>query len=330
MKILVIGAGAWGTALAIHFARHGHELVLWTRSPVQMQAMRVERCNSGYLKDFTFPDSLTVSGGDEIPERPDLVLIATPVSGLCDSLYRVRNWGWQDVPTVTACKGFDPDSLLLPHQTVRRILGGSARTALLSGPSFAKELASRLPCAVTLAADDAAWAEELVAQLNTPVMRLYSNDDMVGVAVGGAVKNIMAIATGIADGLEYGMNARAALMTRGLAETRRLASALGARESTLLGLSGVGDLILTCTGTLSRNRTVGLQLAQGKSLAQILDELGHVAEGVHAVRAAAELARRHQVEMPVADVLRTLFDGEIHIREVAERLMDRKTRSECV
>lgn len=327
MNICIIGAGAWGTALAIHFAHHPHRVTLWTHDPQQAQVLQRERRNQSYLKDIPFPDSLQI-GSDHAPATPDAVIIATPVAALPNVLERLRQWGWAHLPIITACKGFEPQSGLLPHQTVQRILGAKARPAILSGPSFAQELAQQLPCAVTLAAADLQLAERLAEQLNSPVLRLYANDDLTGVAVGGAVKNIMAIATGIADGLDYGLNARAALMTRGLAEINRLAQALGARETTLMGLSGVGDLILTCTGGLSRNRQVGLGLAQGKSLDTILQELGHVAEGVYAVHEAAALAQRHQIEMPITLLLKDLFENKIQINEVAEHLMGRKIRAE--
>lgn len=328
MNLCIIGAGAWGTALAVHFAHHNHPTTLWTRSRTHGEQMRHERRNTGYLKHINFPDTLTVCDSDVPAIQADLIIIATPVAALPDALHRLQQWHWAHLPILTACKGFEPKSGLLPHQTVRRILGTQTQTGILSGPSFAQELAQQLPCAITLASDNLVWAEQLCAQLNSPVLRLYANDDLTGVAVGGAVKNIMAIATGIADGLDYGLNARAALITRGLAEINRLALALGARDTTLMGLSGVGDLILTCTGGLSRNRQVGLGLAQGKSLDTILHELGHVAEGVYAVREAAALAQQHQIDMPITRILLDLFDNKIQIHEVAEQLMGRKIRVE--
>lgn len=327
MNICIMGAGAWGTALAIHFAQHRHRVTLWSRNPQHAAAMQAERRNTGYLKDFPFPETLAIAAPDEW-RRPDLLLIATPVAGLRASLQYLKSQGCADVPLLTACKGFEQGSGLLPQQVAQAELPGNPHIGLLSGPSFAQELAQQLPCAVALASADSDWIDALTAELNTPVLRLYANHDPVGVAVGGAVKNVMAIATGIADGLQYGMNARAALITRGLAEINRLALALGAHPTTLLGLAGVGDLILTCTGSLSRNRQVGLKLAEGKKLPAILAELGHVAEGVYTVREAAAQARRLGVEMPVTFVLNELFDGQIAVREVAERLMGREVRRE--
>ena len=222
MQICIIGAGAWGTALAIHFAQNGQQVCLWTRETEHAAVMRAERINSGYLKDFPFPEALNIA--DTPPPKPELVIIATPTAGLRGSLQTMRQWGWGDIPVLTACKGFEQGSGLLPHQVVREELPDNPRIGILSGPSFAQELAQQLPCAVTLASDNTAWIESLAAVLSSAVLRLYANDDMVGVGVGGAVKNVMAIAVGIADGLQYGLNARAALMTRGLAEINRLAN----------------------------------------------------------------------------------------------------------
>ena len=240
----------------------------------------------------------------------------------------MRQWGWGDIPVLTACKGFEQGSGLLPHQVARQELPDNPRIGILSGPSFAQELAQQLPCAVTLASDNTAWIESLAAALSSAVLRLYANDDMVGVGVGGAVKNVMAIAVGIADGLQYGLNARAALMTRGLAEINRLALALGAKQTTLMGLAGMGDLILTCTGSLSRNRQVGLKLAEGKPLPVILSELGHVAEGVYTIREAGAQAAKLGIEMPITRILNELLDGRVDVNDVAERLMLREIRSE--
>ena len=211
---------------------------------------------------------------------------------------------------------------------LREILPANNRTGLLSGPSFAQELACQLPCAVVLASENEAWVSGLARELNTAILRLYANTDTVGVAVGGAVKNVMAIATGLSDGLGYGLNARAALITRGLAEMTRLAAALGAEQKTMMGLAGMGDLILTCTGALSRNRQVGLGLASGKPLAEVLAELGHVAEGVPAAEEVLKTARRLHTDMPVTQTLVELLRGELDVRHVAERLMLRETKAE--
>lgn len=326
MRICIIGAGAWGTALATHFALNGQQASLWTRETEHAAAMHAERTNTGYLKGFPFPADLTIAGTP--PSQADLAIIATPTAGLRNSLHTLQQWGWGNIPILTACKGFEQGSGLLPHQVAREVLPHNRRIGILSGPSFAQELAQQLPCAVTLASDNLTWIESLAAALSSAVLRLYANDDMVGVGVGGAVKNVMAIAVGIADGLQYGLNARAALMTRGLAEINRLALALGAKQNTLMGLSGMGDLILTCTGALSRNRQVGLKLAEGKSLPDILAELGHVAEGVYTIREADAKASKLGIEMPITRILNELLDGNINVNHVAERLMLREIRLE--
>lgn len=326
MDICVMGAGAWGTALAVHFSLHGHRVCLWSHKTDQVAAMQAARENQRYLPGVALPDGLRVSA--ELPAAADCVLIATPVAGLRDSAHRLLAAGLQHIPVLAACKGFEQDSGLLPHQVLAEVLPDNRRIGLLSGPSFAQELAQQLPCAVVLAAADLAWVSALAAQLNNQVLRLYANADVTGVAVGGALKNVMAIATGLADGLGYGMNARAALMTRGLAEISRLALALGGEAATLMGLAGMGDLILTCTGSLSRNRRVGLLLAEGKTLPQILTELGHVAEGVYTVQAAWRQAQRLNVDMPVVHVLHGLLHGRVDVRTVAESLMERRPRIE--
>ena len=329
MKITVIGAGAWGTALALHFAAHGNTIAMWARNPEHMLAMQQDRENKRYLAGFTLPDNLTVHTNlaDALSES-ELVLVVTSVAGLRDSVELVKQHGAGHLPILTACKGFDLDTGLLTFQVVQQILPDNDKIGLLSGPSFAQELAKQLPCAVVLASENEAWINSLVQQLNTPVMRLYANTDMIGVAVGGAVKNVMAIATGLSDGLEYGLNARAALVTRGLAEITRLAMAMGAQQKTMMGLAGMGDLILTCTGALSRNRKVGLGLASGKPLHQVLTEIGHVAEGVPTIDEVFKAACHYQIDMPITQVLYQLVRNELSAQDVVERLMLRETKSE--
>ena len=254
--------------------------------------------------------------------------MVTSVAGLRDSVELIKQAGYGHLPILTACKGFELDTGLLTFQVVREILPDNDKIGVLSGPSFAQELAKQLPCAVVLASENEKWINGLVQELNTPVMRLYANTDIIGTAVGGAVKNVMAIATGLSDGLEYGMNARAALVTRGLAEMTRLAVALGAQQKTMMGLAGMGDLILTCTGALSRNRKVGLGLASGKPLHQVLTEIGHVAEGVPTIDEVFNTACRHQIDMPITQTLYELVRNELSAKDVAERLMMREAKSE--
>ena len=329
MNITVIGVGAWGSALAIHFALHGNRVSLWTRSREQTAAMQAERENTRYFPGFPFPPAITVH--TELAQAlsgSGLGIAATPGAGLRGTAEQIQAAGYGQLPILAACKGFELSTGLLPHQVLREILPANNRTGLLSGPSFAQELARQLPCAVVLASENEAWVSGFARELNTAVLRLYANTDTVGVAVGGAVKNVMAIATGLSDGLGYGLNARAALITRGLAEMTRLAAALGAEQKTMMGLAGMGDLILTCTGALSRNRQVGLGLASGKPLAEVLAELGHVAEGVPAAEEVLKTARRLHTDMPVTQTLVELLRGELDARHVAERLMLRETKAE--
>lgn len=328
MNILVMGAGAWGTALAIHFAKHQHQVTLWTRDTLHANQMLHDRANQRYLPDQAFPDSLQVSADLVSALVSDtLVLVATPVSGLRSSLEKVHELNPQ-ATVLLACKGFERGTGLLPHQVATQVLGGSACVGVLSGPSFAQELAQQLPCAVVLASDKGDWIKHLVDSLNTSVMRLYASTDVLGVALGGAIKNVMAIATGLCDGLNYGMNARAALMTRGLAEMTRLAVAMGAQQRTLMGLTGMGDLILTCTGSLSRNRQVGLGLAQGLGLSEVLQQLGHVAEGVLTIAEVNDAASRYQVDMPITQMLYRLLQGEVSLNQAVEGLMLRDATME--
>ena len=329
MKITIIGAGAWGTALAIHFASHNHQVAMWARNAEHLSAMQAERENKRYLPGFKLPDSLTAySDLGAALEGSELVMVVTSVAGLRDSVELLKQHGAGHLPVVTACKGFELDTGLLTFQVVKEVLPDNEKVGVLSGPSFAQELAKQLPCAIVLASENEPWVNEMVQELNTPVMRLYANTDIVGVAVGGAVKNVMAIATGLSDGLEYGLNARAALVTRGLAEITRLAVAMSAQPKTLMGLAGIGDLILTCTGALSRNRKVGLGLAEGKELHQVLREIGHVAEGVPTIDEVFDAACRYQIDMPITQMLYQLVRKELPVEEAMERLMMREAKSE--
>jgi glycerol-3-phosphate dehydrogenase (NAD(P)+) len=329
MKITVIGAGAWGTALALHFALHNHQVAIWARNAEQLAAMQADRENKRYLPGFKLPDNLTAHTDLAAAlEGSEMVMVVTSVAGLRESVELVKQHGAGHLPVVTACKGFELDTGLLTFQVVQEVLPDNDKIGVLSGPSFAQELAKQLPCAVVLASENEPWLNQMVQELNTPVMRLYANTDVIGVAVGGAVKNVMAIATGLADGLECGLNARAALVTRGLAEITRLAVAMGAQPKTMMGLAGVGDLILTCTGALSRNRKVGLGLAEGKELHQVLREIGHVAEGVPTIDEVFDAACRYQIDMPITQILYQLVRKELPVEEVMGRLMMREAKSE--
>ncbi|MGE5622211.1 MAG: NAD(P)H-dependent glycerol-3-phosphate dehydrogenase [Bacillota bacterium] len=331
VKIAILGAGAWGTALAIALASR-HQVLLWGREREAMRAAAAARENAAYLPGFTLPDSLQVTSDFDaavahVSGNPQaLLIVASSVAGLRPLTQRLQP---HPIPNlVWLCKGFEEQTHLLPHQVVREVLGTGIAVGALSGPSFAQEVARGLPCALTIASEDQALRELVVGAVHGRAIRVYSTDDLVGVEVGGAVKNILAIATGILDGLGLGLNARAALITRGLAEINRLGLALGGRSETFMGLAGMGDLILTCTGDLSRNRQVGLGLAQGKKLDTIVAELGHVAEGVRCAQAVRALAAQHQVDMPIANaVAAVLFDGDSP-RDMVERLLARDPRDE--
>lgn len=333
-KITVLGAGAWGTAVAIALASR-HDVLLWGRNPAQMATLDAARENTDYLAGYPLPPALRVTAdfeqacahvtGASADEAP-LLIAACPVAGLRPLMQQLKE---RPIPNVVwLCKGFEYETGLLPHQVVREVLGNAVPSAVLSGPSFAQEVARGLPCALTVASDSAALRERVVSAVHGGSIRVYACDDMVGVEVGGAVKNILAIATGASDGLGLGLNARAALITRGLAEITRLGIALGAKPATFMGLTGMGDLILTCTGDLSRNRRVGLALAQGKPLETIVAELGHVAEGVPCAKAVRELAKKLGVDMPITNaVAGVLFDG-VSASAMASQLLARDPRNE--
>jgi glycerol-3-phosphate dehydrogenase (NAD(P)+) len=331
MNITVLGAGAWGTAVAMALAAR-HDTLLWGRNADAMQTMARKRENTHYLPGFLFPETLSVSADFDaaIAHVADaansLLIVASSVNGLRPLIARLRPDSTPNL--VWLCKGFEEDTGLLPHQVVQQVLGDSVPSAALSGPSFAQEVARGLPCALTVASSSAELRKRVVQAVHGGNIRVYSTDDLIGVEVGGAVKNILAIATGIIDGLGLGLNARAALITRGLVEITRLGTALGGRAETFNGLTGMGDLILTCTGDLSRNRKVGLELAAGKSLQVIVAELGHVAEGVRCAQAVRQLAAQRGIEMPIASaVAAVLFDGDSP-RDMVTRLLARDPRQE--
>ena len=309
MKIAVLGAGAWGTALAITLAPR-HDMRLWLRDAQQLELMQRERVNRRYLPGCSLPESVVLLSDLALALQDcDLAILGVTVAGLRPTLRIVAASG-RTVPVVWLCKGFEAGSARLPHQVVAEELPAGISCGVLSGPSFAREIARGMPAAVTLAAAEPAFAASMARELHGPRLRIYSSDDVTGVEVGGAVKNVIAIAAGVSDGLGFGESARAALVTRGLAEITRLGVKLGGRLETFMGLAGLGDLVLTCTSDLSRNRQVGLRLATGKPLAAILQELGHVAEGVHTSREVLKLARGVGADMPIVDaVCRMLHEG---------------------
>jgi glycerol-3-phosphate dehydrogenase (NAD(P)+) len=326
MRIAVLGAGAWGTALAIAFVGR-HAVSLWARDPACVADMASRRENLRYLAACPFPPALQVTSDLEAAlGAADLALVAAPLAGLRPLLEQVKIIA-PAMPFLWVCKGLEAGSGMLPHQVVAEVMGDAA-CGVLTGPSFALEVARGLPTAVTLAAEDGAFAETMAQSLHGGNLRIYANEDLVGAEVGGAVKNVLAIATGICDGLGLGANARAALITRGLVEITRFGVALGARRDTFMGLAGMGDLILTCTGDLSRNRRVGLLLAEGKHLSDIAGQLGHVAEGVPAAREVARRAAELDVDMPITRAVTAVLDGRITPRAAVEQLMARDPKHE--
>ncbi|MEJ7929112.1 NAD(P)H-dependent glycerol-3-phosphate dehydrogenase [Ramlibacter sp. AN1015] len=332
MRLAVLGAGAWGTALAVN-ASAGHEVSLWLRDAAQARSLRSDRENRRYLPGVALAPSITVRD-DAAQDLPRLVsehalaIVATPMAGLRPLLERLRE---SRVPIAWLCKGFEADPAhpqgLLGHE-IQLEVAPNLRAGALSGPSFALEVARGQPTALVAASPHADVRGALVEAFHGASLRVYANDDLAGVEVGGAVKNVLAIATGLCDGLQLGLNARAALITRGLAEMTRLGTALGARAETFMGLSGLGDLVLTATGDLSRNRRVGLLLAQGQSLQQAVHSLGHVAEGVYCARAVVQRADRLGVEMPIAQAVLGLLDGRSGPEEAVAALMGRSARPE--
>jgi glycerol-3-phosphate dehydrogenase (NAD(P)+) len=331
LKIAIIGAGAWGTALAISASRHaaGHQVQLWTRDAAAAKAMQSQRCNQRYLPEVDFPDSLQCASSPYSELAPwaathDLIVIGTPMSALRGMLMNLKDL---TVPVAWLCKGFEAasegvESGAMPHEVCQQV-APNIKSGALSGPSFALEVARAQPTALVAASAHASVQQILVNAFHSPSLRVYANEDIVGVEVGGAVKNVLAIATGLSDGLNLGLNARAALITRGLSEMTRLGVALGAKAETFMG-----DLVLTATGDLSRNRKVGLLLAQGMDLQQAVQSLGHVAEGVYSARTVVKRAKALGVDMPISQGVLALLEGKLKPAEAVAALMGRGAKDE--
>lgn len=331
MKIIVIGAGAWGTALAVSAAPR-HAVTLWARDAAQAGLLAQARENSRYLPGVHLPDTISVRAEPvkalaELAANHDLAIVATPMAGLRQMLVALAGYPG---PVAWLCKGLEVaegSDGLLGHE-IKAQVAPRLQAGVLTGPSFAQEVAQGRPTALVAASEHAAVLDALVTAFHGSSLRVYANDDLPGAEVGGAVKNVLAIATGLCDGLALGLNARAALVTRGLAEMTRLGVALGGRAETFMGLSGLGDLVLTATGDLSRNRQVGVLLAQGRSLQQALDSLGHVAEGVYCARAVAGRAARLGVDMPITHAVVQLLDGQLEPAQAVAALMGREPAAE--
>ena len=327
--VTVIGAGSWGTALAIHLARLGHDVRLWARDGALVEDMTARRANAVYLPDINFPENLRpVASMSEALVESRFVILAVPSHGLRAVLRSAAPHVHRDAIVVSAAKGLEEHSLLRMSAVVAQELPHIGSVVVLSGPSFALELARELPTAIVAASTRDGAVAQVLGEFRSGALRLYGSADVVGVEIGGALKNIIAIAAGVVEGLGLGHNALAALITRGLAEMTRLAVALGAQRETLSGLAGLGDLVLTCTGELSRNRHVGVELARGRALAEILASTKMVAEGVRTTHAALELSAGHGVELPIAAQMADVLSGRRDAQAAVCELMGRRQRQE--
>jgi glycerol-3-phosphate dehydrogenase (NAD(P)+) len=325
----VLGSGSWGTALAVHLARTGHDVRLWARDGALAAAMAASRENRTYLPGITLPPALTPTANlAGAVDGAAFVVMAVPSHGLRDVARAASRHLPAACTVVSAVKGLEEGSLLRMSQVLRAELTSIGEVVVLSGPSFAMELARELPTAVVAAGDSAAVVEAVMAHFRSPALRLYGSADVIGVELGGSLKNIIAIAAGVVEGLGVGHNALAALMTRGLAELSRLAVAAGGQPQTLAGLAGLGDLVLTCTGDLSRNRKVGIELARGHTLPEILASTRMVAEGVRTTEAALALAARHDIELPIAREMSDVLAGRTDPKSAIRNLMGRKQKLE--
>ena len=329
--IAVLGAGSWGTALAIHLARAGHQVKLWGNEPEHIQRLQDERCNQQFLPDVSLPDLLQpVASLSQTLAEPSWVLLAIPSHAIRAFLHDNVALFPENMRLAWASKGLEQGSGKLIHQVVEEELPDCSAIAVMSGPTFAGEVARNLPTAITVATQSEEFARQISDDLHSGRFRVYLSTDFIGVELGGALKNVLAIAAGAADGLGFGANTRAALITRGLAELMRLGEAMGGRRETFMGLAGMGDLILTCTDNQSRNRRMGLLLAEGKSQEQVHTEIGQAIEGVKTAREAVALAQRYQVDLPImTQVYRVLYEN-LPIEEAVAYLLSRKSSRESI
>ena len=328
--VVVLGAGSWGTALAALIARHGHAVTLWGRDADVVAAIDQRQENPHYLPGIALPPALRATTDlAAAMAGAELVLVVVPSHAFTRTLQALAPLRPAGAGVAWATKGFEPGSGRFLHEVAADVLGPEVPLAVVTGPSFAKEVAAGLPTALTVHSDDAAFAQVVADVLHGPAFRVYTGNDMRGAELGGAMKNVLAVATGAADGMGLGLNARTGLITRGLNEMLRLNQQLGGRAETLMGLAGLGDLVLTCTGDLSRNRRVGLGLAAGKSKDAVLAELGHVAEGVAAAPAVSALARHHRVDMPICDAVDRVLQGALTPRDAVLALLRREPRGEA-
>lgn len=327
--VAVLGAGSWGSALAILIAHNGRNVIMWSNDPAQVEAMREQRRNAAFLPEIEFPERLAVSAElGQVLQQCDEVMVVVPSEAFRAVLEQCKPLLRPEARLSWATKGFDPGSGKLLHQVAAEVCGDSIPLAVISGPSFAHEVAAGLPTALTVASTDIQFSHDLAGILHNESFRAYSAVDVAGVEVGGAVKNVLAIAAGISDGLGFGANARAALITRGLAEITRLGVALGGQVETFTGLAGLGDLVLTCTDNQSRNRRMGLALAQGESPQAALESIGQAVEGVQTVREVCQLAKQHSIEMPIAEQVYSVLYEQRAPRDAVIALFARAQKSE--
>jgi len=327
--IAVLGAGSWGTALAIHLSRAGHDVLLWGNEPEHIELLAQQRSNQQFLPDVEFPEKLQLSADLEyVLASPAWILIAIPSHAYRPFLQKNKKLFSADVGIAWASKGLEQDSGKLIHQVIGEELPQCHKLAVMSGPTFAKEVAENLPTAITVASESDEFCEELTHYLHSGRFRAYRSSDMIGVELGGAIKNVLAIAAGAADGLGFGANTRAALITRGLAEMMRLGEAMGGHRETFMGLAGMGDLILTCTDNQSRNRRTGLLMAQGKTLEQVHAEIGQAIEGIKTAKEVVALARLHDVEVPICEQVYRVIYENYPINEAVHTLLNRKSSQE--
>ena len=328
-EITVLGAGSWGTALAILLARNGHSVRLWGRNPERIKNMQVEHCNRVYLPEHTLPDNLYPEADLEAAVTGiDTLLIAVPSHCFREQLQALAPLLSKRTRIAWATKGLETGTGKFLHQVVGEVLGSRYQSAIISGPTFAGEVAAGLPAAATVASGHPRFATELAALLHGNTFRAYTSTDVLGVELGGASKNVMAIAAGIADGLGFGANSRAALITRGLAEIMRLGNALGGKRETFVGLAGLGDLVLTCTDDQSRNRRLGLALGRGASLEEAITAIGQVVEGVNTTSELEKMATAHQIDMPITDQVHRVLNKGLAPRDAVHTLLSRQPRAE--
>ncbi len=325
-SVLVLGAGSWGTALALALARKQNTVYLWDINSDLIKDLKTEKTNTRYIPGIPFPENLIpVESIDQVPAGTKMFVNTVPCHGLRSSLQLLKSFS--NVHVCIACKGFEPGTQKFNHQVVEEELPESS-VAILSGPSFAKEVGAGLPTAVTIAAKDLAVAQLFADLFHSDVFRIYTHNDVIGAQVGGAVKNVMAIAAGIADGLGFGANTRSALVTRGLAEIMRLGLAMGAKQETFMGLAGLGDLVLTCTDNQSRNRSLGLLLAEGLSIQEASDKIGQAIEGLKTAVEVGELAKKYEIEMPITEQVNNVLQSKCSPREAVQNLLAREPKAE--